>query len=301
MGALEDEHIFGVRLRESANDGSDFSNPDADYRIVFLGEDGLLHARDSSGTVTGLGGTGLTDPMTTRGDIVIRNASNVTDRLGVGSSGDVLTSDGTDVAWAAPAGGGSSYTGVGSTERALVDPTGLSWSWTNQGSATITTYGASLGLHDPAGSSDSHRIRKKLVPSKPYTIYVHFNPAYIPKNTTAMSVGWFQSSDGHFTGLNQYWFNGTGMGVGKSATNYAFTADYITAVATVDYFKWVKLTDASGGNRTVSVSRDGHEWILVHSVATDDFITPTHVYFSCTANNGSTYDVAMTVDSWEEV
>lgn len=227
-----------------------------------------------------------------------------------GSFGQFLTggSSPTGLIWGVPdqtaSGGGSSYAGVGSTERALVDPTGLSWSWTNQGSATITTVGAALLLHDPAGSSDSQRIRKKAVPSRPYTIYVHLIPNIIPKNTTSISVGWFQSSDGHFVGFNQYYASGSGgalMGVGKSGTNYQFTADYIgTPPAVIDYWRWVKLTDASGGNRTVSVSRDGNDWILFHSVATNDFITPTDVYFSVTSNNGSTFDAGVIVDSWEE-
>lgn len=52
MGAPENEHIYGLGLRESANDGSDFSNPDADYRVFFLGEDGLIHVKDSAGAVT---------------------------------------------------------------------------------------------------------------------------------------------------------------------------------------------------------------------------------------------------------
>jgi hypothetical protein len=53
--------VYGIKIRESANDGSDFSNPDADYRLAFLGEDGLWHVKDSAGTVTspytGGGGT----------------------------------------------------------------------------------------------------------------------------------------------------------------------------------------------------------------------------------------------------
>ena len=109
MAAPESEHIYGIQLRESANDGSDFSNGDVDYRVIFLGEDGLLHAKDSSGTVTGLGGSGLSDPMTTRGDIIVRNSSNVTARLAVGGASTVLSSDGTDVSWQAAA--GSTYTG----------------------------------------------------------------------------------------------------------------------------------------------------------------------------------------------
>lgn len=39
-------------VRESADDGSDFSNPAADYRVLFVGEDGDLHLMDSAGTVT---------------------------------------------------------------------------------------------------------------------------------------------------------------------------------------------------------------------------------------------------------
>lgn len=42
----------------------------------------------------------MQDPMTTRGDIIYRNLSNVTDRLAIGLDGYVLTSNGTDVLWA---------------------------------------------------------------------------------------------------------------------------------------------------------------------------------------------------------
>jgi hypothetical protein len=48
--------------------------------------------------------SGLADPMTTRGDLIYRNASNVTARLPIGSSGKVLSSDGTDVSWQTAAG-----------------------------------------------------------------------------------------------------------------------------------------------------------------------------------------------------
>ena len=41
----------------------------------------------------------LDDPMTTRGDIIARNSSNATARLGVGSANTVLSSDGTDISY----------------------------------------------------------------------------------------------------------------------------------------------------------------------------------------------------------
>src|SRR5687768_16536824 len=54
MGALETNTtlIYGIHIRESANDGSDFTNAAADYRIAVLGEDGAWHLKDPSGTVT---------------------------------------------------------------------------------------------------------------------------------------------------------------------------------------------------------------------------------------------------------
>lgn len=53
--------------------------------------------QDLSGFTTG----GLVDPMTTRGDMIVRNASNVTARLAKGSADTFLGSDGTDLAFAA--------------------------------------------------------------------------------------------------------------------------------------------------------------------------------------------------------
>jgi hypothetical protein len=45
-------------------------------------------------------------PLTTRGDIIYRNASGQNVRLAVGSSGQVLKSDGTDISWGTVAGSG---------------------------------------------------------------------------------------------------------------------------------------------------------------------------------------------------
>lgn len=41
----------------------------------------------------------LADPMTTRGDMIVRDSSNATARLAIGSANTVLKSDGTDISW----------------------------------------------------------------------------------------------------------------------------------------------------------------------------------------------------------
>lgn len=75
-----------------------------DGRLFLDTADGLLKWIDDAGTVTevALGsGAGFADPMTTRGDIIVRNASNVTARLAKGAADTFLQSDGTDVGYAA--------------------------------------------------------------------------------------------------------------------------------------------------------------------------------------------------------
>ena len=86
-------------------------------------------------------GGGIADPMTTRGDIIVRDATNATARLAVGTASQVLTSDGTDVSWAA---GGSELTLTDKT----TSYTAVSGDWINYdlsgaGSAATVTLPAS--------------------------------------------------------------------------------------------------------------------------------------------------------------
>lgn len=56
-----------LTVQEIANDGSDIAvHPDADYRRLFLGEDGDLHLMDSAGTVTTPNDSGGSSPRSCR-------------------------------------------------------------------------------------------------------------------------------------------------------------------------------------------------------------------------------------------
>ncbi len=52
LPTVSDNKFPKIILEERLSDGSDTSNPPADHRALFVGEDGLFHLRDSSGTVT---------------------------------------------------------------------------------------------------------------------------------------------------------------------------------------------------------------------------------------------------------
>lgn len=87
-GKFSDALLHGMTIRESADDGSDFTNPAADYRRLFLGEDGLLHLKDSSGTVTSLGGSGIAATIFSAKGELIGSSANDTPSLIPAAAGD---------------------------------------------------------------------------------------------------------------------------------------------------------------------------------------------------------------------
>jgi hypothetical protein len=102
MARIQDIDLPYLEFAEGAAPGT----PASAVSRLYVKSDGLFYSKDDAGVETLVSSSaGLSDPMTTRGDIIVRNASNVTARLGRGSASQVLTSDGTDVAWATPTGG----------------------------------------------------------------------------------------------------------------------------------------------------------------------------------------------------
>lgn len=78
-----------------------------DYTLTLPVDDGSADQvlkTNGSGVLSWV--TALTDPMTTAGDLIYRNGSNATDRLPVGTEGQVLTIVSGAPAWAAASGGG---------------------------------------------------------------------------------------------------------------------------------------------------------------------------------------------------
>ena len=55
-------------------DPSPTSLPAAGQRRLIVGPDHLLYLLDDGGVATAVGGGGFSDPMTTRGDMIVRNA-----------------------------------------------------------------------------------------------------------------------------------------------------------------------------------------------------------------------------------
>lgn len=74
----------------------------APYTLTLPVDDGTNNqvlATNGSGVLSWASDVGFADPMTTRGDMIYRNSSNVTDRLPVGAANTVVRTDGTDVSY----------------------------------------------------------------------------------------------------------------------------------------------------------------------------------------------------------
>lgn len=140
MTKASDNLYPGIIIRESANDGSDFSNPSPDYRRLFLGEDGQLHVKDSAGTVTdigtGGGGAVATDSIwDAAGDLAVGSGANTAAKLAIGATnGMALRRVSGAVAWDLPPGHELDYTEFTSP----VSVTGAN----EAGATTIVTAGA---------------------------------------------------------------------------------------------------------------------------------------------------------------
>ena len=81
--------------------------------------------------------TGMTNPMTTTGDIVYASSGSTPGRIGIGSTGNVLTVSGGVPVWSAPAGGGKVLQVVNATNATSTVITSSSYTDTNL-TATIT-------------------------------------------------------------------------------------------------------------------------------------------------------------------
>lgn len=231
MAAISTNKFPGIIIRESANDGSDFSNPVADYRVLFLGEDGLLHLRDSSGTVTDLGGSGAvaTDAIwDAAGDIVQGTGSNTAARLPLGTALQQLrvNAGATALEYFTPSGGAFSGARVHNSGNLSI----------NSSSATVLTFDTER--FDTAAYHDTGSNTGRL--TAPATA----------KYSIGATLEWAANSTGYrqvglrVNGTTYIAFDGTLALASPQETRQTISTVY--ALSSTDYVE-VVVTQTSGG------------------------------------------------------
>lgn len=241
-GKISEALIHGLTVRESATDGSDFSNPAADYRRLFLGEDGQLHAKDSAGAVTDIGagsGNVATDTIwDTAGDLAVGSGANTAARLAVGTEDYVLTVVSGVPAWA---------------QRTVVGV-----SVYNDGTQTLTnstdtpvTFGAEEfdtdGFHDTG--SDTDRLTVPAGLGGKYHVWGATNFAAHATGARFLSI--YKNADA--SPIRQVGWNP------DSSATFHLQLSSVVVLAAGDYIK-LRAYQASGGNLNIGAATN--RWLM---------------------------------------
>lgn len=250
-------------------------------------------------------GGGLSDPTTTKGDVMVNDGTTV-NRLAVGTNGQVLTADSsasTGLKWAA--GGGASWIndspdGPPTSPNARDDEFGSSatlpgggsplWAWVNQGSATATIAANRLVLLAPASATDDVRILKQSTPATPWTVTVKLTAEMLSiQNNAITGIVARESSTGKLVICGIQYVSGApaaGRFYFNSATSYNSGSTTVSVPRTAVYFR---LTD-NGTNLISYYSLSGVVWHQIDSVGRTAFMSGGANEFGvCSTSEQGTY------------
>jgi hypothetical protein len=149
----------------------------------------------------------------------------------------------------------------------LTDPTAPSWSWVNQGSATIATSGGGLFLQGASGSGETWQLRATPV-TAPYTITTAQLPLPDLPSGYEVGIGFRESSTGKLHMLMVY-LSGGDVALYSSLFNSptSWNSHYTNATARWLGMQplWLQISDNST-DRICRYSMDGQHWRPFHTV-----------------------------------
>ena len=211
---------------------------------------------------------GMTNPMTTTGDTIYSSSGSTPARLGIGSTGQVLTVSGGVPTWASASGGtlslaqiatgtmtsGSSLslTGLSSYDRLILRVSDVQWGTAN-GALRLTVNNDSSAIYDRAYS------------------FVQAQNTYTP--TSLLTSNW--NSDGSFVP-----FNGNGIINNSGINNFWIILDNckatgFTTIQTQSFYRW-----SDGGTSTPGQSWGNFIYKSAAAVSSVEFFQSSGYTFS---------------------
>lgn len=193
----------------------------------------------------------------------------------------------------------------------LRDPNLETWSWENQGTASVVTTGSAIYLSRASvGASDSVSLYKKAVPSRvggTWKVTAAILPQLLASQYSTAGLWVRESVTGRLTSFVWTFNNGIstampGLFVGNytNTTTYAGSSSLSVPGATyaAGPVRWMRITD-DNTNLLFQSSLDGQNFITLASVARASFLTTGADEVGIGVNPNSA-DSAMTLLSWKE-
>lgn len=239
----------------------------------------VVRAQDSTSAASHSSGAAVTEVITSNMLDQLRQDYHRTGTLASASSekaGDLyLPSDSIYIA----RDNGSNYnTRWGPVWNFPNPPENQTWTWENQGSATVDTSRGGVYLVAPASATYSTRIRKKAIPSAPYTITCCLMPNLYRESEHSCGLLLRESSSGKMVGISlwapntmysEQWNSSTSWGIGNATLSSFEVASFGRPV-------WLRWQD-DNTNRKSYYSMDGRTFHQMYSTGRTSFITPDEV------------------------
>jgi len=209
------------------------------------------------------------NPETTLGDIAYRSSTaNVKTRLGIGSTGNVLTVSGGVPAWAAPAAGATNWTLLNSGGTALTGATSITVSFTAPKQIMVVMVGASS-----VNSRSFITLRPNNISTSDYTV----GGIFIQPDNASSSAG-----IGSYSGYSDITF-GTMANAADSQVNGS------CFINLTDQTGWKNYIVTSGGNS--NGSSQGHQLFATQGILEAAATITSITVISSTGNfdNGTIY------------
>lgn len=184
-------------------------------------------------------------------------------------------------------------------------PSHTSFTWDNQGSAgsmTDLTQGLYLKNAFNGAFGDQYRLIYMAAPAAPWTLVVKIQPYHLMTSKQNSGVVFYDSVSKKFAGFRRGSSTAIASSKWNSTASGGFNADYKASNALPGSpFLWVKLIDDGTTNRTISLSNDGNNWMLLHSIGRTDFLTADSaaIFINGNENNATEeWDAALLLQSW---
>lgn len=179
---------------------------------------------------------------------------------------------------------------VPSTQKTLTRPdTGAFGSWVNQGDTTLSDSNDGPGgiYLSTSGSVLGISGVYKAVPASPYEVICSISFLTMDNiGDVKMFFGWRDSATSALSGITMS--SDAVIDIEKWTDESTVDTSYITPITNSRFANagivWIKLYYNDTTVRKISLSYDGRIWVDVHSIAYNDYITPTDIIMGLISN-----------------